>query len=108
MIILVRNIDRSITEAEMRKVLEKHGKVRSFDLVLDKETGKSKGFGFADMPGHDEALAAVEALDGFLVGSEKLRVKRAASSSLLKEPPPHPPPPPKPPPPPPPPPHKGF
>ena len=88
MIILVRNIDRSLTEAEVRKVLEKHGKVRSFDLVLDKQTGKSKGFGFADMPGHDEALAAVEALDGFLLGAEKLRVKRAAASSLLKEPPP--------------------
>ncbi|WP_035610456.1 RNA-binding protein [Haloferula sp. BvORR071] len=88
MIILVRNIDRAITEMEMRKVLEKHGKVRSFDLVLDKATGQSKGFGFADMPGHDEALAAVEALDGFQVGTLKLRVKRAASSSLLKEPPP--------------------
>lgn len=87
-IILVRNIDRSITEAEMRKVLEKHGKVRSFDLVLDKVTGQSKGFGFADMPGHDEALAAIEALDGFQVGAQNLRVKRAASSSLLKEPPP--------------------
>jgi RNA recognition motif-containing protein len=88
MIILVRNIDRSVTEMEMRKVLEKHGKVRSFDLVLDQATGQSKGFGFADMPGHDEALAAIEALDGFLLKSEKLRVKRAAASSLLKEPPP--------------------
>ncbi len=88
MIILVRNIDRTLTEAEVRKVLEKHGKVRSFDLVMDKATGQSKGFGFADMPGHDEALAAVEALDGFQLKSEKLRVKRAASSSLLKSPPP--------------------
>ena len=88
MIILVRNIDRSITAAEVRKLLEKHGKVRSFDLVMDKTTGQSKGFAFADMPNHDQAHAAIEALDGFLLKSEKLRVKRAASSSLLKEPPP--------------------
>ncbi|WP_367870596.1 RNA recognition motif domain-containing protein [Luteolibacter sp. Populi] len=88
MIILVRNIDRSITEAEMRKVIEKHGKVRSFDLVMDKATGLSKGFGFADMPGHIEALNAVKELDGFQVGTEKLRVKKAPSSSLLKAPPP--------------------
>jgi RNA recognition motif-containing protein len=85
MIILVRNIDRAITEEEVRKLLTKHGKVRSFDLVLDKETGLSKGFGFADMPNHEEAAVAIETLDGFQLGTEKLRVKRAASSSLLKE-----------------------
>lgn len=85
MIILVRNIDRSITKEEVHKLLSRHGKLRSFDLVMDKETGKSKGFGFADMPNHEEAAAAIEALDGFQFGGEKLRVKRAAASSLLKE-----------------------
>ena len=85
MIILVRNIDRSVTQEEMRKVLEKHRKVRSFDLVLDQAPGQSKGFGFADMPNHEEAAVAIETLDGFQLGTEKLRVKRAASSSLLKE-----------------------
>jgi RNA recognition motif-containing protein len=83
MIILIRNIDRAITEAEVRKLLDTHGKVRTFDLVLDKVTGKSKGFGFADMPSLDQALKMIEALNGFQLGSEKLRVKKAASSSLL-------------------------
>jgi len=84
MIILIRNIDRSITEEEVRKLLETHGKVRTFDLVMDKATGKSKGFGFADMPDIEQAAKMIEKLDGFQLGSEKLRVKRAAVSSLLK------------------------
>jgi len=83
MIILVRNIDRSITEAEVRALLEKHGKVRTFDLVMDAATGRSKGFGFADMPDLDKAMKAIEALDGFQLGSTRLRVKKAAASSLL-------------------------
>ncbi|TAE76579.1 MAG: RNA-binding protein [Verrucomicrobia bacterium] len=83
MIILIRNIDRSISEDELRKLLETHGKVRTFDLVLDKATGKSKGFGFADMPSLDQAVRMIEALNGFKLGATQLRVKRAASSSLL-------------------------
>lgn len=85
MIILVRNIDRSISEEAVLKLLMKHGKVRSFDLVRDKDADRSKGFGFADMPSQTEATAMIAALDGYLLGTQKLRVKKAASSSLLKE-----------------------
>jgi RNA recognition motif-containing protein len=83
MIILIRNIDRAISEEEVRKLLDTHGKVRTFDLVMDKASGKSKGFGFADMPSLDEALRMIEALNGHQLGTTKLRVKKAASSSLL-------------------------
>ena len=83
MIILIRNINRAISEDEVRKLLETHGKVRTFDLVIDKATGKSKGFGFADMPSLDQAVKMIEALNGFQLGTTKLRVKKAASSSLL-------------------------
>lgn len=84
MIILIRNIDRAITEQEVRKLLETHGKVRTFDLVIDKATGQSKGFGFADMADLNQATNAIQELNGFQLGSQKLRVKRAAVSSLLK------------------------
>ena len=84
MIILIRNIDRSITEQEVRKLLDAHGKIRTFDLVMGKATGKSKGFGFADMADLDQAAKLIVALDGYQLGGEKLRVKRAAASSLLK------------------------
>ena len=83
MIVLIRNIHRSVQESEVRALLEQHGKVRTFDLVLDKETGKSKGFGFADMPSIDQAEKMIKALDGMPLNGEKLRVKRAAASSLL-------------------------
>jgi RNA recognition motif-containing protein len=83
MIVLIRNIDRSITEEHVRRMLDQYGKVRTFDLVLDKATGKSKGFGFADMPSIDDAEKMIKALNGTQLGSEKLRVKRAAASSLL-------------------------
>ena len=81
MIILIRNIDRSVTEQEVRKLLDAHGKIRTFDLVKDKETGKSKGFGFADMADLDQTAKLIAALDGYQLGGEKLRVKRAAASS---------------------------
>jgi RNA recognition motif-containing protein len=83
MIVLVRNIHRSVQESEIRSLLEQHGKVRTFDLVMDKVTGKSKGFGFADMPSVDQAEKMIKALDGMVFNGEKLRVKRAAASSLL-------------------------
>jgi RNA recognition motif-containing protein len=83
MIVLIRNIDRNITEEHVRRMLDQYGKVRTFDLVLDKATGKSKGFGFADMPSIDQAEQMIKALDGTQLGSQKLRVKRAAASSLL-------------------------
>ena len=83
MIVLIRNIDRNITEEHVRRMLDQYGKVRTFDLVLDKATGKSKGFGFADMPSIDQAEAMIKGLNGTQLGSEKLRVKRAAASSLL-------------------------
>lgn len=83
MIVLIRNIHRSLQESEIRTLLEQHGKVRTFDLVLDKVTGKSKGFGFADMPSIDQAEKMIKALDGMPLNGEKLRVKRAAASSLL-------------------------
>ena len=84
MIVLVRNIDRSRPEIEIRQLLEQYGKVRTFDLVLDKATGKSKGFGFADMPSIEQAEKMIKALDGVQLGATKLRVKRAAASSLLR------------------------
>ncbi|MCW1887088.1 hypothetical protein OKA04_20285 [Luteolibacter flavescens] len=83
MIILIRNIDRNITEEHVRRMLDQYGKVKTFDLVIDKVTGKSKGFGFADMPSIDQAEQMIKGLNGTQLGGEKLRVKRAAASSLL-------------------------
>ena len=82
--ILIRNIDRSITEEEILTLLEKHGKVSSFDLVLDSKTGLSKGFGFAEVPNMDDANNAITNLNGMKLGTTALRVKEAADSSVSK------------------------
>ncbi|MDO8444758.1 MAG: RNA-binding protein [Deltaproteobacteria bacterium] len=53
------------------------GKVDSLTLVKDKDTGKSKGFGFVEMPNEAEAMAAIEKLNGQVVGGNMIRVKKA-------------------------------
>ena len=82
--ILIRNIDSSLTEAQIADLFRKHGKVSSCSLVMDAKTGQSKGFGFADMPNMDEASKAISQLNGLKVGSSALRVKRAANSTISK------------------------
>ncbi|CAA6800582.1 MAG: RNA-binding protein [uncultured Thiotrichaceae bacterium] len=75
--ILVRNLSRSVTEAELKTIFEAFGTVQSCTLVMDKKTGGSKGFGFVAMPKVGEAKAAIKSLNGKKVGDEKMRVKKA-------------------------------
>lgn len=75
--ILVRNLSRNTTEKELVVLFKSFGEVERLNLVNDKETGKSKGFGFVEMPNEHEAMAAIEKLNGQLVGGNKIRVKKA-------------------------------
>lgn len=75
--LLIRNLDRATTQAELKKLFEPVGAVQSCSIVTDKETGKSKGFGFVEMPKVGEAKAAMQALNGRQVGENKIRVKKA-------------------------------
>lgn len=75
--LIVRNIDRSITEAELRKLFEDFGTVQSCNLVLNPEDGSSKGFGFVEMPKNGEAKAAMKNLNDQVLGNKQLRVKKA-------------------------------
>ncbi len=77
--ILIRNLARTTTEAELLALFEAHGTVQSCALVMDKETGLTKGFGFVEMPKQGEAKAAINALNGKNVAGNKIRVKRAES-----------------------------
>jgi len=74
--LLIRNLDRITTEAELQAMFEAHGKVQSCTLVMDKETGDSKGFAFVEMPKIGEAKAAMQALNGLKVAGNKIRVKK--------------------------------
>ena len=75
--LLVRNIARSITQADLTEMFEQFGTVQSCTLVMDKETGESKGFGFAELPKVGDAKAAIKVLNGKEFSGSKLRVKKA-------------------------------
>jgi len=77
--LLIRNLARNITEAELRAMFQEHGTVQSCTLVIDKDTGSSKGFGFVEMPKSGEAKAAIKILNGMDVDGSKLRVKKDES-----------------------------
>ena len=83
--ILIRNIDRKLTQPEIVCLFRKYGRVTSCVIVKDEKTGESKGFGFADMPKLDEAMKAIEEMNGKKLGDSILRVKRAASSTVSKK-----------------------
>ena len=75
--LLIRNLDRSTTEDELKALFEKIGAVQSCDLVMDRESGESKGFGFIEMPKSGEAKIAIRKLNNKELGNNKIRVKKA-------------------------------
>lgn len=75
--LLIRNLARTTSEAEIRALFETHGTVQSCKLVIDKNTGVSKGFGFVEMPRQGEARAAMKTLNGKEIDGSKIRVKKA-------------------------------
>ena len=75
--ILVRNLDRNVTDAEILDLFKTYGKVESCVVVKDEATGKSKGFGFVEMPNPREAVKAVKGLNTLKVKGAGIRVKIA-------------------------------
>ena len=74
--ILIRNLARSTTEKELSAMFQAFGTVQSCNLVIDPESGESKGFGFVEMPKVGEAKAAVKNLNYKDDGGNKMRVKK--------------------------------
>ncbi|ACV27271.1 RNA recognition motif domain-containing protein [Kangiella koreensis] len=75
--LLVRNLDRGTTEEQVKALFEEYGTVQWCNLIMDKATGKSKGFGFVEMPKIGDAKAATKNLNGRNVDGSKIRVKKA-------------------------------
>jgi RNA recognition motif-containing protein len=75
--ILVRNLSRETTEAELLALFQAYGEVQYCTLVIDSATKKSKGFGFVEMPRAGEAKAAIKGLNARDIGGNKIRVKKA-------------------------------
>ena len=84
--LLVRNLDRATTEEELKDLFQEFGAVQYCNLVIDRDSGESKGFGFVEMPKSGEAKAARKNLNNKTVGNNKIRVKNAEVRKAEKEP----------------------
>jgi len=80
--LLVRNLDRSTTVEELNDLFQAFGKVQSCNLIIDQDSGASKGFGFVEMPRAGEAKIAMKSLNNKTIGSNKIRVKRAEEKNV--------------------------
>jgi len=84
MILIIRNIDRSVSQSTLFSLVAKYGRIAACDLVMDEKTGQSKGFAFVEMTSEKDANTAIRELNKRRVGKEELRVKKAAASSIRK------------------------
>jgi RNA recognition motif-containing protein len=75
--IYVGNLSYTITEDELKQVFAEFGEVSSASIITDKYSGRSKGFGFVEMPTQAEAEAAIRSLDGKSVKGRNLKVNQA-------------------------------
>lgn len=75
--IYVGNLSYSITNEELNEHFSNFGEVESAKIIMDRDTGRSKGFAFIEMSDKEEALAAIEALNGQVVSGRPLNVSEA-------------------------------
>ncbi len=79
--ILVRSLSRETTEDQLLELFKAYGKVQYCKVVMDDVAGKSKGFGFVEMPRVGDAKAAIRTLNGQEVDGHKIRVKAAEAKA---------------------------
>lgn len=79
--LLIRNLSRDTSEESLKTLFEGHGIVQSCNIVLDKSSGKSKGFGFVEMPKPGDAKAAMISLNNVELDGSKIRVKKAEAKT---------------------------
>jgi RNA recognition motif-containing protein len=75
--IYVGNLSYGITDSDLQQMFEAHGSVQSAQVIMDRETGRSKGFGFVEMGSDQEAQAAIAALNGKEMDGRNLTVNEA-------------------------------
>ncbi len=76
--LFVAGLPYDMDDAELEEFFDKFGKVLSAKVSMDRETGKSRGFGFVEMPNDDEANEAIESLNELPLGRNKVMVVKKA------------------------------
>lgn len=79
----VGNLPFTITEAELRSLFEPHGAIDRVSVIMDRETGRPRGFAFVEMADVAGADAATRGLDGHSVGGRALRVNEATDRNAV-------------------------
>jgi RNA recognition motif-containing protein len=73
----VGNLSYGTTDGDLQQLFEPHGTVQSAQVIMDRDTGRSKGFGFVEMDSGEQADAAIKALNGQEVNGRSLTVNEA-------------------------------
>ena len=73
----VSNLSFHLGEQELGELFSQYGEVSSVKIIKDRETNRSRGFGFVEMPNQDEAKAAMEALANYELGGRNINVSEA-------------------------------
>ena len=79
--IYVGSLSYKATEEDLRKEFEGFGQVESVNIITNKYSGESRGFGFVEMPNKDEAQSAIEGLNGRELKGRKINVNEARPRS---------------------------
>jgi len=73
----VGNLPYSVSDSDLQQMFEAHGTVQSAQVIMDRDTGRSKGFGFVEMGSDAEAQAAIQAMNGNEIDGRALTVNEA-------------------------------
>ncbi len=80
--IFVGNLSKAVTEADLQQAFAAFGQVSSVSIVTDRFSGESRGFGFVEMPGKAESMAAITGLNYQELKGQLLKVNEARPSPL--------------------------
>ena len=75
--IFVAKLDFGVTNEQLRQLFEQHGSVIKVNVATDRETGKSRGFAFVEMADREEAMNAINSLNGHMINGRDIAVKEA-------------------------------
>jgi cold-inducible RNA-binding protein len=84
--LFVGNLNFQTTEGDLTALFNQFGQVTRANIVMDRETGRARGFAFVEMPNDDEAGKAIAGLDGKMLGGRNLKVNEARPKSATRAP----------------------
>ena len=81
--IYVGQLPYSVTEGELREMFLQYGEIESLNLIMDRYSGQSKGFGFVEMPNNSEADLAIKGLNKSTVKGREIKVNKESAGVVI-------------------------